>query len=189
MMKLLPVISLVLFVTSNSFAAKCNLDKPIELKTDFLVYDLSIRNIVVDETPQFAANYTYNPRIDKLDVHLFNIRHNNIQTGAVGVNVRVANKLEGVGFANHYGGNFSFNKSIKETNGVITYKTKNGYFYQEPQHAKNEAINEAEVVVQGKYITAINLTYPVFKIINQTEFGTRIAFTGVNHTICVKTAY
>lgn len=186
-MKSLILTTSLLFGSISAFAGTCNLDKPIQFGGE-LLNGVQLKNVVLDETPKFMPETGYNSAKNVLDVYLFNIDLNGSKTGFIGSQISVVGKLATLGFSDSYSGNFQIQGTMKETNGVRTYNTKQGSFYTEPQHAKNEAITQTAITVSNGKIIALNLMFPIFKVWKTVDGVNYIAFTGDHQTICVKSA-
>jgi hypothetical protein len=190
MKKLVFLFFVTLFASSSvysihAYAADCKLAKPIAISGDLLNFGLTLKNVKVDSTPQFTRPEKYDSSKDTLSLNLFNIEWNSSKVGYIGAYIGVVGKSEGVGFAHMYSGNFSFQGGSQDINGERTYYTKTVSRYDEPQHAKNDAIHEVWVKVQNNQITSIALSFPVFKVWKTEKYADYVAFTGKHQALCV----
>lgn len=177
----------LLFASISALAGTCNLQKPIPINGD-LLNGVHLKNVILDEQPNLLGDQKYDPSKDSLQVYLFDIILNNSGTGLIGSSVSVVEKSLSAGFPDEYYGDIIIQGSMNSTNGVKVYTTKEEALYPGPEHAKGKAITQTSVSVSNGKITAINLTYPIFKIWKRVDSVNHTAFTGEHQTVCVKSA-
>ena len=186
--------TLVLFIITlslNAFAHyECKLDTPIHVGNLNLLDGLTLNEVQFFETVKFTEPSAYDPSKDRLTLSLFEIEHDHDRSGFLGAGVQVKNgtNFDSIGFTQVYIGNFDFKGSILDHAGVVTYNTRSGHFYTDPQHAKNEAITEVLADVANGYLVSLRLTHPHFKVWKEEGPYKYIAFTGLNQTLCLKKA-
>lgn len=184
-MKKVRLLSILVFFASAAGAEDCRLNLPIPIKRNLFYEDITLRDVQLNAIPRFDRPSNYDPVKNALFLDIFNIEHNEVRKGALGLTLWVPDNNESVGFANIYSGKFDIESHYEERGGITTYTTKKVDRYTGAEHAKGDAITEARVTVSRNLITSIRLMFPVFKVWRNDGTADHMAFTGEHQTLCV----
>ncbi len=88
-----------------------------------------------------------------------------------------------LGFANDYGGNFSFSGGTSQTNSTYIYNTISDDGYKAPGN-KNSQHTELKMVIENQNLLSLQMTIPVRKQQSSNSFY----FADENQTLCVTSA-
>ena len=176
-------------LSASAATQECQLEKPIPFAGDLLRAEgLTLHDVKVNELPRFTQPENFNPKTDTLDMGLFPIQWNKKLTAFLGTNLK-AERVGFVGFAREFEGSFHFRGENQDLNGVKSYHTINLERFPVAGKGVMDAVTETTVKTVGNQITAISLSFPVFKIGKvQNDVAMKIEFTGEHQTLCVLSA-
>ncbi len=183
------IILLSLLYSAFSFSKDCLLDDPIDIRgIDLFKSEFELDNIILNKLPVFNKKDVYDPSKDTLRLRVKNLEWNDQTLNKLAVGISINDRLESIGFADAYYGNFEISSSKDVKNEITTYTTKQISRHSErPRHASNPAITKSEIKIKSNEIISIKLKYPIYKIWKKpSRFATSIAFTGNHDEVCLR---
>ncbi len=181
---------LVVFSVGAHALAKCRLDLPIPVvHADLLKNGLRLREAKFDREPRFPSEGTYNPKSDILDLNVFNIEWNYEPSSYLGASLHVRGKgPQSIGFAGTYVGNFQVEGSTTSLGDTTIYFTKHSAHFTGAPHAKPLALTILRMQVKNNRLISLELVLPVYKTWTTAKGEEIAAYTGVQDTLCLKSA-